>query len=167
MNKPARLRIVLLHVTLTLSLLAIAGLFSSCQGNVEETPLPSIVSNTQLSASSVNLDNYKIASSEPDPDGATLVSVGFAADNSMISVTYSAPPELAKNWIQGDIFVVEENTGAIYRDTVLMPVVGWIFQRPQNANQSVSVMLMNRDLKSGAVVTVVLGKYKRLHYTIP
>jgi hypothetical protein len=158
---------LLLHINLALSLLAIAGLFSSCGGNSEETPLPSIVSNTQVPLNSVNLNNYKIADSEPDPDGVTLVGVGFAADNSMISVTYSAPPELAKNWIQGDIFVVEEGTGAVYRDTVLMPVVGWLFQRPQNANQSVSVMLENRDLKSGAVVTVVLGKYKRLHHAIP
>lgn len=167
MNKNARLVKLLSRITLTLSLLAIAGIFSSCGDNSEEIPLPSIVSNPQVSATSVNLNNYKIANSEPDPDGVTLVGVSFAADNSMISVTYSAPPELAKNWIQGDIFVIDETTGAIYRDTVIVPVIGWLFQRPQNANQAVSVMLNNRDLHSGAIVTVVLGKYKRLNYQIP
>jgi hypothetical protein len=129
--------------------------------------LPSIVPNIQSPISSVNLNNYKIANSEPDPDGVKLVSVGFAAENSMISVTYSAPPELAKYWNPGDVFVVEENSGKVYRNTVLMPVVGWLFQKPQNLYQSVSVMLTNEGLQSGDGVTVVLGKYKRLHYKIP
>jgi hypothetical protein len=167
LNKPARSRKLLLHIILALALLAIAGIVGSCGQNSEESPLPSIVPNTQASISSVNLNDYKTTNSEPDPDGVTLVSVGFAAENSMISVIYSAPPELAKYWNPGDIFVVEENSGKVYRSTVLMPVVGWLFQRPQTQYQSVSVMLTNNGLQSGAVVTVVLGKYKRLHYKIP
>jgi hypothetical protein len=167
LNKQALSKKLLLHIILGLSLLVIGGLSISCRENSEESPLPSIVQNAQSPVSSVNLNNYKIANNEPDPDGVTLVSVGFAAENSMISVTYSAPPELAKYWNPGDVFVVEENSGKVYRNTVLMPVVGWLFQKPQNLYQSVSVMLTNEGLQSGDGVTVVLGKYKRLHYKIP
>ena len=109
---------------------------------------------------------YQLTEKEPDPDGATLVSVGFGAEGSYIDVSYKAPPALAKLWMQGDIFVVNEQTGVIYRDTVLMPVVGWLFQRPMDSGQMASVMLVNHGLKTGDLVTAVLGKYKRQHVKV-
>jgi hypothetical protein len=148
-------------------LLTLASQFISCGKPETETPPPSIVPNLTASpANAIDLTKYQLTEKEPDPDGAELISVGFGAEGAYIDVSYRAPPALAKSWMQGDIFVVNEKTGVVYNDTVLMPVVGWLFQRPVDPDQVASVMLVNRGLKSGDTVIAVLGKFKREHITV-
>jgi hypothetical protein len=153
-------------VTLLFLLILVSQLIS-CGKSETEKPLASIVPNlTAPSANAIDLTRYQLTEKEPDPDGAELISVGFGAEGAYIDVSYKAPPALAKKWLQGDIFVVNQKTGVIYNDTVLMPVVGWLFQRPVDPDQVASVMLVNRGLKSGDAVLVVLGKFKREHITV-
>jgi hypothetical protein len=141
---------------------------SACQKNQETQTLPSIVTNPPATPYNVvDLSKYILTEKEPDPDGAQFFSVSIGANDEMIGVNYTAPPKLAQTWIQGDIFVVNEKNGQVFRSTVIVPVVGWLFQRPVEAGQHATVMLVNNGLKEGDTVTVVLGKYKRLHYTIP
>jgi hypothetical protein len=160
MNK-ARYILAILIVILLLSQLI------ACGNNETESPIATIVPNQPATpVNAVDLTKYKLSEKEPDPDGAELISVGFGAEGAYIDVSYKAPPALAKYWIQGDIFVVNETNGVIYNDTVLMPVVGWLFQRPADPDQIASVMLVNHGLKTGDQVTVILGNYKRAHITV-
>jgi hypothetical protein len=110
----------------------------------------------------------KPAPAEPDPDGAQLLSVGFGADGILVSVGYTAPPKLAQSWRQGNVYIVDERTGIVYDDVPVVPVLGPLFSKPHTDGQAAYVMLSNPTsaIKSGAVVTVVLGNYKRLHVTV-
>jgi hypothetical protein len=150
-----------------LLLLILVSQFIACGKSEKDAPLASIVPNlTAAPADASDLTKYQLTEKEPDPAGAELIGVGFGAEGAYIDVSYKAPPALAKSWMQGDIFVVNEKTGVIYNDTVLMPVVGWLFQRPMDPDQVASVMLVNRGLKSGDKVIAVLGKFKREHITV-
>jgi hypothetical protein len=154
------------YIAVLITLVLTSQLFG-CAKNEPRTALATMVPNSPATpANTLDLAKYKLTETEPDPDGATLMSVSFGAEGAYIDVSYKAPPALAKYWTQGDIFVVNEKTGVIYRDTVLMPVVGWLFQRPVDPDQMASVMLVNRGLKTGDLVTAVMGKYKRLHIKV-
>jgi hypothetical protein len=161
MKKKTRISLIFLAIVFLMILLV------SCSKSEKETSLATIVSNPSItSISSRDLSKYQLTEKEADPDGATLMSVGFGAEGAYIDVSYKAPPALARLWMQGDVFVVNEKTGVVYADTVLMPVVGWLFQRPTDPDQVASVMLVNHGLKTGDLVTVVLGKYKREHVIV-
>jgi hypothetical protein len=150
------------------AILLVLAMLSACANDQETQSLPSLVTNPPATPNNtVDLSKYILTENEPDPDGAQFFSISIGANDEMIGVNYTAPPQLAQKWIQGDIFVVNEKNGQIFRDTVIVPVVGWLFQRPVLAGQHAAVMLVNNGLKKGDTVTVVLGKYKRLHYTIP
>jgi hypothetical protein len=154
--------------------LAISGLLSlliSCSQTETTVQSATIVPNLPATPlDSVDLSKYISVQSEPDPDGAQLFAVSFGADGVYIDVSYTSPPELAAKWIQGDIFVVDEKSGTVFSQTALVPVIGWLFQRPVEKGQYASVMLVNSyhgfQIKSGSVVTVVMGRYKREHVTV-
>jgi hypothetical protein len=140
---------------------------SACEKSSNSETLSTIVTNPPATPlNTVDLDKYILTETEPDPDGAQLFSVSIGANDEMIGVNYTASPLLAQRWFQGDVFVVNEANNRAYRDTVLMPVVGWLFQRPAEYGQIASVMLINNGLKSGDRVTVILGKYKRQHIKV-
>jgi len=139
----------------------------ACDRSSSSETLTTIVTNQPATpVDAIDIKKYILSETEPDPDGAELFSVTVGANNEMIGVNYTAPPQLAQRWIQGDVFVVNEANNRVYRDTVLMPVVGWLFQRPAAFGQIASVMLINNGLKNGDQVTVVLGKYRRQHIII-
>ena len=64
---------------------------------------------------------------------------------------------------------ISEMFSILDKDVPMVPVIGPLFERPKNENQLAYVMLVNPsfNIKSGSVLTVVLGNYKREHYTVP
>ena len=153
-------------------LLALAALFvlSGCASEPKVIPpTDQLVPNVPAPASPA--PEMKVAATEPDPDGVTLVAVGFGMNNQYISVAYKAPPAISDQWLpqSGDVYVIDEKTGVTYKDVPMVPVIGPLFERPKNENQLAYVMLVNPsfNIKSGSVLTVVLGNYKREHYTVP
>ena len=151
-----------------LPVLAALILLGACSSKPEaELPTIQYVPTTAIAPTR----DIKVTTTEPDPDGVTLGGVGFGMENLYIAVTYKAPPDIAKNWqpLAGDVYVMDEKTGIIYRDVPSAPIIGPLFQRPKTKDQAVAVMLLNTGyaIKSGSVLTVVLGNYKREHYVVP
>jgi len=108
----------------------------------------------------------------PAPDESAtaveLLGVGFAADGGFIMVQFRAPPLVATQWWQGSISVTDEATGSVYNEIPVMPIIGPLIGKPVEAGQMGYAMLVNAPtpLKTGAVVTVVLGDYKFEHQTV-
>ena len=78
---------------------------------------------------------------------------------------------MARKWQQGMVYVVDEATGAKYTEIPVLPVVGPLFGRPNQAGQTGHVMFTNATpgaagLRRGSVVTVVLGAFKQEHVTV-
>ena len=75
---------------------------------------------------------------------------------------------VARKWRQDIVYVVDEATGAIYNEIPVLPVVGPLFGRPNDEDQIGYVMLVNApsELRSGAIVTVVLGDFTQRHVTV-
>lgn len=90
-----------------------------------------------------------------------LLGVGYAADGAYIMVRYKVPPRLAMTWQPGDLYVIDEATGATYDEIPFMPKIGYLIGKPAQEDQEAYVMLVNRDpvLKPGAKVTVVLEPF--------
>jgi len=97
-----------------------------------------------------------------------LLDVSFAADGKYIYVPFKAPPSVARQWRQGNVSVMDEATGTIYNGVPVAPLIGPLIAHPIHAGQIGYVMLNNDNLgiKSGSVVTVVLGDFKREHVTV-
>lgn len=140
-------------------------------GKAEESPDSQIIPYQERTVSGryAEFSKLPVVTSEPDPDGVTFEGVGFGADGDYIMVGFTAPLELAGSVQQGFIYVVDEETKVIYKDIPVMPIVGPLIGRPTKEGQGGYVMLLNysRSVKSGSVVTVVLGNYKREHVKVP
>ena len=97
-----------------------------------------------------------------------LVGVSVGTESGLILVQFKANPSVARKWQQGSVYVVDEATGAIYNEIPVLPVVGPLFGRPKDEDQIGYVMLVNApsELRSGAIVTVVLGDFTQLHVTV-
>jgi hypothetical protein len=97
-----------------------------------------------------------------------LVRVGFAANGEYIHVEYFAPPLLIAQWRQGLFSVIDETTGEVYNEVPTMPIVGPMIGRPVKPEQMAYVMLVNRppELQPGAIVTVVLDKFRFEHIVV-
>jgi hypothetical protein len=97
-----------------------------------------------------------------------LLGVSLSADRIYIMVSFTAPPQAVQGWGQGSIYVVDESSGALYRDIPIVPVLGTLFGRPQQEGQMGYVMLNNPadGIRSGSVVSVVLGRFKREHVMV-
>ena len=143
-----------------LLLLSLAG----CKGTAA-AHAPEI---TPWQAPKVSTASILSAAAEPDPDGVQLIDVSTAEQGAMLIVNFKGPAKLVQNWNQGSIFLVEETTGTAYDQIPVSPVVGALFGKPKTDGQPGYVMLTNTNmgLKSGSTVTVVLGKYKRVHYIV-
>jgi hypothetical protein len=105
---------------------------------------------------------------EADTDTVQLVKVEVGAETGLILVQFKAPPAVARKWQQGNVYVVDEATGTQYNEIPVLPVVGPLFARPNNARQIGHVMFVNvnSSLHPGARVTVVLGSFKQEHVTV-
>jgi len=74
---------------------------------------------------------------------------------------------LARRWQAGMLYVVDERTRRVYDSIPVVPVVGALLGRPQSTGQTGYVMLVNAPpLAAGAIVTVVLGSFKKTHVRI-
>ena len=107
------------------------------------------------------------------PQGAAtaqvrLVGVSVGKESGLILVQFKANPSVARKWQQGIVYVVDEATGAIYNEIPVLPVVGPLFGRPKDEDQIGYVMFVNApsELRSGAIVTVVLGDFTQQHVTV-
>lgn len=110
------------------------------------------------------------ANSTPTPEASTveLLGVGIGAEGNFIEVYFLAPPQVAGTWYQGNVSVVDENTGTVYNEVPVIPVVGPLFGKPVEAGQMGYVMFVNAPtpLQSGAIVTVTLGEYVFEHVQV-
>lgn len=97
------------------------------------------------------------------PEGSTveMLGVGIGAEGNFIEVYFLAPPHVAGTWYQGNVSVIDDNTGTVYNEVPVIPVVGPLFGKPVEAGQMGYVMFVNAPipLQSGSFVTVTLGEY--------
>ncbi|MFZ0533012.1 MAG: hypothetical protein WAM09_07500 [Anaerolineales bacterium] len=89
-----------------------------------------------------------------------LLGVSLGTESGLILVQFKAPPALARHWQQGDVYLIDEATGAVYNEIPVMPVIGPLFARPKQSGQIGYVMLVNAPvpLQSSSLVTVTLGE---------
>ena len=161
-----------MKMRLTLILVVMLVLITSC-GKSEESSTDSQIVYAN-SGSSNNPTRYSqftkfpVVTTEPDPDGISFESIGFAADGAYLMVQFKAPINQSQLWQQDYIYVVDEATRGVYKDIPIMPVVGPLIGRPVREGQSGYVMLANyyQGIKNGSIVTVVLGNYKREHVKV-
>lgn len=97
-----------------------------------------------------------------------LVRVGFAVDSGFIAIQFRAPPEIAHTWWQGDISVTNEETGEIFNEVPVMPLLGPLISKPVQYGQVGVAMLVNTQgsLSSGDRVSVKLGNYSFEHIIV-
>jgi hypothetical protein len=64
--------------------------------------------------------------------------------------------------------VIDEATGTIYSGIPVAPIIGPLIAQPVHEGQIGYVMLTNdgSGIKSGSVVTVILGDFKQEHVTV-
>jgi hypothetical protein len=146
-----------------LFLITIVFLLAGCRSAPEV--LPQII---PWSTTFAIPNNIKLTTSEPDGDDVQLTKVTMAADGSMVMVSFRGPAKILQNWLQGNIYIVDEATDIQYGQITVAPVVGPLFARPQSGNGGGYVMLNNPGggIRPGSVVTVVLGNYKRIHVQV-
>ena len=103
-----------------------------------------------------------------DPDEVHLLGVTFGAEGNFIVVEFKTSPKIANTWTYGNVYVIDEASGIKYDQIPVMPVIGPLFSKPKILGQIGNVMLynINGGLKSGAIVTVVLGNFKQEHVLV-
>jgi hypothetical protein len=153
-------------ISLSLVLIALSlMMFSGCRPT-ESEDLPTITAWEQPKKIA---DKVKLTNIEPDEDGIKLMNVGLAEDGAMITVNFFGPGKTIKKWNQGDVYIVDESSGAGYSQIPVAPVIGPLFGKPTTDKQGRAyVMLSNPDngIKTGSKVSVILGKYKREHVVV-
>lgn len=114
-------------------------------------------------------DTIPVVTAEPDSDGVSFEGIGFAGEGAYIMVQFTAPMKQSERWQQDFIWVVDEKTRILYKDVPVVPVVGTLIGRPSQEGDIGYVMLYNlyNGIKSGSVVSVVMGNYKREHIVVP
>ena len=152
-------------------LMASIFLLSGCHKNSTTVPPVIFITETSNTPSAVTIypaSEITLAETEPDKDGVELIDVSFAADGAYIAVYFRAPPELVNEWWQGRVYVIDETTNKVFGEVPVMPVVGPLIAKPKEPGQSGYFMLNNTggSIKFKSLLTVVLGKYKRVHVVI-
>src|SRR5512143_772987 len=97
-----------------------------------------------------------------------LLVVDFGAEGRYIHVAFRAPPRVARQWRQGNVYVVDEATGTIYNGIPVAPIIGPLIAHPIHDGQIGYVMPFNTPpgIHPGSIVTVVLGDFKQEHVTV-
>jgi len=108
------------------------------------------------------------ATGETGAAGVELLRVSFGADGAYIYVQFKAHPQVADKFWPGVLSVVDEATGTVYNEVPVMPVIGPLIARPKQEGQLGYVMLVNAPpgLRSGSIVTVILGDFRQEHVTV-
>jgi hypothetical protein len=108
----------------------------------------------------------------PEPDGhltrVVIVKVSISSETSMITIQFRAPYEMTRPWNQGNIYVQDETDNTLYNEVPVLPIIGPLINRPRQDWQYGYIMLTNTPpgLKTGALVTVVLGVFKQEHVLV-
>ncbi len=158
-----------LTATVVLIVWSLIAIISGCSSG-RRTSIPPVVflgpANETIGAN-ITAD-AKLTRVEPDPAGVELLSVSLGSMDQLISVSYVAPVAVAQGWLEGAIYVVDEASGHLYNQVPVAPVIGPLFARPKEDGQGGYCMLSNYDglVRSGSVVTVVLGSYRREHVKV-
>jgi hypothetical protein len=128
-------------------------------------PTPSSVASQ---ATEVRATPGMTATDDASSSRVELLRVDFAAEGKYIYVEFRAPPRVARLWRQGNVSVIDEATGIIYNGIPVAPIIGPLIAQPVREGQIGYVMLVNLDfgIKTGAVVTVVLGNFKQEHVRV-
>lgn len=96
-----------------------------------------------------------------------VLGVGYAAEGAYLIANFIAPPRLAILWQPGELYLVDEATGAKYDEIPFMPKIGFLIARPAEEGQAGYVMLQNQpSLRPGSEVTVVLGGFTQEHVKV-
>ena len=138
------------------------------QDSGSEKPLPAVSKPDEIVASkpmtAAPSTQHAVTSAKLE-GGVEILRVGEGAEGALIAISYKIPPAAARSLRPGNVYVVDEATGTVYREVSVMPVVGPLISHPRTAGQIGSVMLVNAPtpLKKGSIVTVVLGNYKQEH----
>ena len=134
-------------------------------------PLPTLKSTPSPDSTALPTPSSLVGGGTPQGVATSqvrLVGVSVGTESDLILVQFKANPSVARKWQQGAVYVVDEATGAIYNEIPVLPVVGPLFGRPKDEDQIGYVMLVNApsELRSGAIVTVVLGDFTQQHVTV-
>lgn len=167
MLNPRLSRVPTVHVIAIAVLFCFVCCLTGCAGTTSgQGTLPSI---TPWQQEAVRLPEVPVATTEPDADGVEFTGVSISGEEAYIVVQFKASPKTVQGWTQGTVYVVDEKTSAIYKDVPVAPIIGPLLGRPVEEGQLGYVMLFNQQdgIKPGSVVSVILGKYKRVHVTVP
>lgn len=121
-------------------------------------PVSSTSASPTVGADSTGKDEPRVA----------VLGASIAADTGLIHVEFVSSPRVARGFYQGNVYVVDEATGAKFNEIPVMPKIGPLIGRPKQDGQAGYVMLVNAGgrLRPGAVVTVVLGSFKQEHVPV-
>lgn len=103
-----------------------------------------------------------------DVAAVELLDMGFAAEDAFVIVNYRAPPRVAQTFWPGVFLVTDEANGMVFNEVSLMPLIGPLIARPVEPGQPGYFMLVHAPpiLRSGSLVTVVLGDYTFEHVPV-
>lgn len=131
---------------------------------------PTLLMMTEPVTASLPITNTTASGGTPAPSNSqvSLLRVSFGNDGQLIYVQFLAPPEVARNWQQGFLYVIDEETGTQYADIPVAPVLGPLLSKPIRDGQPGYVMLINTNMSLGGnrYLTVVLGEYRWEHVKI-
>jgi hypothetical protein len=107
-------------------------------------------------------------SPQPTSAGVQVVDVTTAAEGAYLMVEFRAPVRIAASWMEGTVYVIDENSGTIYNGIPSVGSIGPLFDRPKTDGRMGYIMFSNTPvpLGPGAMVTVVLGNFKQVHMKI-
>jgi hypothetical protein len=163
---------IMANLVVFLLLAAFWGSVSSCRSEKRESAFAEKGSMTESMAQPAappSLTPPKNSVKSKKWTGATeLLGVGLGADGKLIAVKFRMDSREARGLQQGNVYVVDEKTQRAYRQVTVMPKVGPLISRPKLPGQTGYAMLTNapEPLQAGAVVTVMLGKYKQEHVRV-
>ncbi|MCI0519929.1 MAG: hypothetical protein L0Z70_06685 [Chloroflexi bacterium] len=131
---------------------------------------PTLLMMTEPITASLPITDTQAAGGTPSPANpeVTLLRVSFGNDGQLIHVQFLAPPEVARNWQQGMLYVIDEETGVQYANIPVAPVLGPLLSKPIRDGQPGYVMLINTNMSLGGnrYLTVILGDYRWEHVKI-
>jgi hypothetical protein len=104
---------------------------------------------------------------KPMPD-IELLSVQYDYDGGFIMVQYRAAPSVAQRIASDQVYVIDENTGTVYNDIPVAPLIGPLLGRPKQDGQTGYAMFVNFDygIRAGSTVTVVLDGFRQEHVVV-
>lgn len=116
---------------------------------------------------------YVVPTSENTPgpgesaNSVQILKVELGGEGGFIVVNYTSTYQEAQQFWPGRVWVEDEETGVIYEEVAVMPVIGLLIARPQEDGQPGYVMFVNNPpLSPGASVTVVLNTFKIEHVPV-